>query len=140
MGACLGVPGLLTRSYARLWTGFEVASSKHFGSYAGPTVGFEGGRMWQEERLVYGVVGGFDYLAAIDGGATPGLGRLAYSRDFSGAVQVKVGALVHPVRLATTGRTAGPSLYHLLEVLGREQTLTRMDRALQRTPSGSVAP
>jgi len=83
-------------SYARLSTGFEVVSSKHFGSYAGPTVGFEGGRMWQEGRLVYGVVGGFDYLAAIGGGATPGFGGLGLSRDFAGALQVKVGALVTP--------------------------------------------
>ena len=83
-------------SYARLSTGFEVASSKHFGSYAGPTVGFEGGRTWQEGQLVYGVVGGFNYLAAIGGGATPGFGGLAYSRDFAGAVQVKVGALLTP--------------------------------------------
>ena len=45
-------------------------------------------------------------------------------------LQVKVGALVHPVRLAMTGTTAGPSLYHLLEVLGREKVLARMDRAL----------
>jgi hypothetical protein len=83
-------------SYARLSTGFEVASSKRFGSHAGPTVGFEGGRMWQEGRLVYGVVGGFDYLAAIGRGATPGFGGLSYSRDFSGALQVKVGMLVAP--------------------------------------------
>ena len=83
-------------SYARMSTGFEVASSKHFGGYAGPTVGFEGGRMWQEGRLVYGVVSGFDYLAAIGGGATPGFGGIAYSRDFSGAVQVKAGALLTP--------------------------------------------
>ena len=47
-------------------------------------------------------------------------------------LQVKVGALVHPVRLAMTGATAGPSLYHLLEVLGREKVLQRMDRALTR--------
>ena len=83
-------------SYARLSTGFVVSSSKHFGSYAGPTVGFEGGRMWQEGRLVYGVVGGFDHLAAIGGGPTPGFGGLAYSRDFSGALQVKVGTLLTP--------------------------------------------
>ena len=43
---------------------------------------------------------------------------------------VKLGALVHPTRLAVTGSNAGPSLYHLLEVLGREKVLARMDRAL----------
>ncbi len=43
---------------------------------------------------------------------------------------VKVGALVHPTRLAVTGSNAGPSLYHLLEVLGKEKVLARVDRAL----------
>ena len=43
---------------------------------------------------------------------------------------MKVGVLVHPTRLAVTGSNAGPSLYHLLEVLGREKVLARIDRAL----------
>jgi glutamyl-tRNA synthetase len=43
---------------------------------------------------------------------------------------VKVGALVHPTRLAVTGSNAGPSLYHLLEILGKEKVLARIDRAL----------
>jgi hypothetical protein len=83
-------------SFARMSTGFEVSSSKRFGSYAGPTVGFEGGRMWQDGDLVYGIVGGFDYLAAIGGGAMPRLGGVSYTRDFAGALQVKVGTLLTP--------------------------------------------
>jgi glutamyl-tRNA synthetase len=43
---------------------------------------------------------------------------------------VKLGAIVHPTRLATTGSSVGPSLYHLLEVLGKEKVLSRIDRAL----------
>jgi glutamyl-tRNA synthetase len=43
---------------------------------------------------------------------------------------VKLGAIVHPTRLATTGSTVGPSLYHLLEVLGKEKVPARIDRAL----------
>jgi glutamyl-tRNA synthetase len=43
---------------------------------------------------------------------------------------IKVGALVHPTRLAVTGSNAGPSLYHLLEILGQEKVLARLDRAL----------
>jgi glutamyl/glutaminyl-tRNA synthetase len=46
------------------------------------------------------------------------------------ALGVKIGALVHPTRLAVTGSNAGPSLYHLLEVLGKEKVLSRLDRAL----------
>jgi glutamyl-tRNA synthetase len=43
---------------------------------------------------------------------------------------VKVGAIVHPTRLAATGSNVGPSLYHLLEVLGKQKALARIDRAL----------
>src|SRR5438128_4103104 len=42
---------------------------------------------------------------------------------------VKVGAIVHPIRLAVTGSNVGPSLYHLLEVLGKEKVLARIDHA-----------
>jgi glutamyl-tRNA synthetase len=43
---------------------------------------------------------------------------------------VKVGVLVHPTRLACTGKAIGPSLYHLMAVLGKERVLGRLDRAL----------
>src|SRR5207249_2745814 len=43
---------------------------------------------------------------------------------------VKVGAIVHPTRLAATGSNVGPSLYHLLEVLGKDKVVARIDRAL----------
>jgi glutamyl-tRNA synthetase len=52
---------------------------------------------------------------------------------------VKNGVLVHPTRLACTGAAAGPSLYHLLEILGRERVLDRMDRALAAAESGGAA-
>ncbi|HEU0209937.1 MAG TPA: glutamate--tRNA ligase family protein [Candidatus Udaeobacter sp.] len=45
-------------------------------------------------------------------------------------LNVKLGAIVHPTRLAATGSTVGPSLYHLLEVLGKQKVLARIDRAL----------
>jgi len=43
---------------------------------------------------------------------------------------VKAGLLVHPVRLACTGNSSGPSLYHLLEVMGKEKVMGRIERAL----------
>jgi glutamyl-tRNA synthetase len=43
---------------------------------------------------------------------------------------VKAGVLVHPTRLACCGAPAGPSLYHLLAILGKERALHRLDRAL----------
>lgn len=43
---------------------------------------------------------------------------------------VKPGLLVHPLRVATTGSTIGPSLYHLLEIIGKEMMLKRLRAVL----------
>jgi glutamyl/glutaminyl-tRNA synthetase len=43
---------------------------------------------------------------------------------------VKAGVLVHPVRLAVTGNSSGPSLYHLLEVMGKKAVLARIEKAI----------
>ena len=48
---------------------------------------------------------------------------------------VKVGALVQPVRAACTGKSVGPSLYHLLEVLGRDRVQRRFAAALASLPA-----
>jgi glutamyl-tRNA synthetase len=44
---------------------------------------------------------------------------------------VKAGVLVHPIRLACTGNPSGPSLYHLLEVLGKDKVMQRIERGLK---------
>ena len=51
-------------------------------------------------------------------------------KGIAASLGLKVGALVHPTRLAVTGSNAGPSLYHLLEILGKEKVLARINRAL----------
>ena len=40
-------------SYARISSGFQVTSSKHYGTSAGPTIGLEGGKMWRDGDFVY---------------------------------------------------------------------------------------
>lgn len=81
-------------SYARMSTGYQVTSSKRFGTVSGPTVGFEGGKMWRDGQFVYGVVGAFDYMQPIGGYGTPHFNSVAYTRDFAGAIQFKAGAFV----------------------------------------------
>jgi len=44
----------------------------------------------------------------------------------------KTGDLVHPARVAASGRSIGPSLYHMLEVMGKERVLKRFDGALTK--------
>ena len=42
----------------------------------------------------------------------------------------KTGDLVHPARVGVSGRSVGPSLYHMLEVMGKERVLARFDRMI----------
>jgi glutamyl-tRNA synthetase len=50
----------------------------------------------------------------------------------------KTGDLVHPARVAVSGRSVGPSLYHMLEVMGKERVLARMKRAREKV--SKIAP
>jgi len=43
------------------------------------------------------------------------------------------GQVIHPVRMAATGRTIGPGLFETLEVLGRERVVRRLRDAASRT-------
>ncbi len=44
----------------------------------------------------------------------------------------KSGDLVHPARVAVSGRSVGPSLYHMLEVMGKERVLKRFHRLISQ--------
>ena len=43
---------------------------------------------------------------------------------------IKAGTLIHAVRVALTGRTASPGLFEMMVLLGREQTISRMNALL----------
>jgi glutamyl-tRNA synthetase len=40
---------------------------------------------------------------------------------------IKAGALIHAVRVALTGRTASPGLFEMITLLGREETIARLN-------------
>jgi glutamyl-tRNA synthetase len=50
-------------------------------------------------------------------------------RGLSEELGAGAGPVIHTTRLAVTGRTAGPGLFEVLEVLGRERVLKRLERA-----------
>ena len=52
--------------------------------------------------------------------------------DFVAAEQVKLGQVIHAVRVAVTGKSIGLGLFDTLAILGRERCLARIDRALER--------
>ena len=51
------------------------------------------------------------------------------TKAFVEAEGLKLGDVVHPVRVALTGRTVGPGLYDCLAILGASKTVARLDRA-----------
>jgi glutamyl-tRNA synthetase len=53
-------------------------------------------------------------------------------KHLGAAIGCKTGELVHPARVAVSGRSIGPSLYHMLEIMGKPRVLRRMDRVLQK--------
>jgi nondiscriminating glutamyl-tRNA synthetase len=50
-------------------------------------------------------------------------------RNTAAALGVESKDVIHPVRVALTGKTVGPGLFELIEVLGKERVLARLDRA-----------
>jgi glutamyl-tRNA synthetase len=70
-----------------------------------------------------------DKLEALDAGKFTAAELEATFKALAAVSGQKVGAYIHPSRLATSGRPVGPSLYHLLEVLGKERVMNRIARA-----------
>jgi glutamyl-tRNA synthetase len=59
----------------------------------------------------------------------------AQLRGFAEQSGLSAGKLIHPLRLALTGKTVSPGLFELMEVLGRETVMRRLDRALTHIQS-----
>ena len=54
----------------------------------------------------------------------------ALVREIAEALGVGAGKAIHPTRVAMSGRTKGPSLFHLMELLGKAQVQKRFERAM----------
>ena len=53
-------------------------------------------------------------------------------RELAGERDAGAGRIIHPTRLAVSGVSFGPSLFHMMEVLGRETCVRRMRRAAEK--------
>ncbi|MGB7063424.1 MAG: glutamate--tRNA ligase [Candidatus Zixiibacteriota bacterium] len=52
-------------------------------------------------------------------------------RGLADEMAIKPAALIHPVRLATSGTSTGPPLFDMLELLGREEVVKRIKKAIE---------
>jgi len=67
--------------------------------------------------------------------SVPGFSKQVWEDQFKRLVEeegMKMGQLAQPVRVALTGRTASPGLFDVMEVLGRERTLSRLRQSVGR--------
>jgi glutamyl-tRNA synthetase len=53
-------------------------------------------------------------------------GLEACLRDFAQAEDLKLGKIAQPLRAALTGRTVSPSVFEMMELLGKEETIGRL--------------
>jgi glutamyl-tRNA synthetase len=58
-------------------------------------------------------------------------------RSQADEMQIKPAVLIHPVRLATTGTSTGPPLFDMLELLGRDEVVKRIKRAIEFVKANS---
>ncbi|MBI3909304.1 MAG: glutamate--tRNA ligase [Armatimonadetes bacterium] len=57
-------------------------------------------------------------------------------RRVAAELEMRAADVIHPTRVAATGRTEGPGLFETLAVLGKERTLARIEDALRRFVPG----
>lgn len=94
-------------------------------------------------RNVAGATGRLQELAAhFDGvsaeGWTPETIEGTF-KELAVAAGVKTALYIHPARVAVSGRSVGPSLYHMLEILGRDRIVRRLRAAAERFGSEAHA-
>lgn len=54
------------------------------------------------------------------------------ARNLAAELGIKAADLIHPIRVAVTGRTVGPGLFETVALLGKEKTIARLKDALDK--------
>jgi glutamyl/glutaminyl-tRNA synthetase len=55
-----------------------------------------------------------------------------YARDLAVEKRIKTGQVFHPIRVAISGRTQGPSLFHMMELMGKGEVVRRISITLSK--------
>ena len=71
-----------------------------------------------------------DQLETVTPFDAPTLDKLVH--EFVEQQGIKIGQIVHALRVTVTGKSVGVGLFDALAILGRERSLKRIERALNR--------
>jgi glutamyl-tRNA synthetase len=55
-----------------------------------------------------------------------------FARDLAAEKGIGTGKVFHPIRVAVSGRTQGPSLFHMMETMGKDEVLRRINAAIEK--------
>ncbi|MDR2399368.1 MAG: glutamate--tRNA ligase [Endomicrobium sp.] len=55
-----------------------------------------------------------------------------YARDLTTEKGIKTGQVFHPIRVAISGRTQGPSLFHMMELMGKDEVVKRINATVSK--------
>ena len=58
-------------------------------------------------------------------------------RSFIESKGIKIGDIIHALRVAVTGKGVGVGMFEALEILGKDRCLARIDRCLERVDSAA---
>ena len=72
-----------------------------------------------------------DRLSAAEPFDAPTLEKTMH--DFVAENQIKIGQIIHPVRVAVTGKSTGLGMFDTLAILGKTSCIARIERALEKT-------
>lgn len=51
---------------------------------------------------------------------------------------LKAGQVFMPIRVAVTGRKVSPGLFETLRVIGKDRSITRLDRAIEQLKASTL--
>ncbi|MCB9368759.1 MAG: glutamate--tRNA ligase [Calditrichaeota bacterium] len=73
-----------------------------------------------------------NYLSDVERGNFDPESLEAVLRQRAESAGIKAGQLIHPVRLGLTGKTVSPGLFEMMEALGRDTVVRRLNRLLSQ--------
>jgi len=86
------------------------------------------------EKYIANLTGVKEALTALDNFTAPGIEKVF--AEIAEKLDTKLGNIAQPVRVAITGRTESPGIFEVLEIVGKEKSLKRIDRAIKEINEG----
>ena len=82
---------------------------------------------------MYAIKNNFDYVALVHGDGQYAPEYLeALAREFADSHEIGLGKIGMPLKAALSGKINSPSAFGMMEILGREESLARINSAITK--------